>query len=71
MPLAYHSWEPTYFLLARLPVAPVNVQVAGTADYEGLAPLRRHDLYPLWLFPAAFHVQVAERTDVVDLDILL
>ena len=53
-------------VLARIPTAVVGVQVAGTTDHNGLAPSRRHDLYPLGLFPSAFHVQVAKRADVVD-----
>ena len=35
------------------------------ADHEGLALPRRHDLYPVGLFPLAFHVQVAKGADMV------
>ena len=38
----------------------MGFQVAGTADHEGLAFPRRHDLYPRGLGTSAFHVQVAE-----------
>ena len=39
------------------------------ADHKSLAPSRRHDLYPLGLFPLAFHVQVTKCADVVGQDI--
>ena len=60
--VVYHRRYTTSYSVAcaRLAVAAVGVQVAGTADHEGLAPPRRHDLYPLGLFPLAFHVQVAK-----------
>ncbi len=57
--------------LARLPVAPVNGQVTGTADHEGLASSGSHDLYPQGLGTSALHVQIAKCADVVDLNILL
>ena len=38
----------------------VDVHVTRPADHEGLAPPRRHDLYPRGLGTSAFHVQVAE-----------
>ena len=47
----------------------VDVHVTRSADHEGLAFSRRHDLYPLGLLPLAFHVQVAKCADMVDFDI--
>ena len=55
--------------LARIPVSAVGFQVAGTADHEGLAPPRCHNLYPQGLGTLAFHVQVAKGADMVDLDV--
>ena len=49
---------------SELPV--VDIHVARPADHEGYAFSRRHELYPLGLFPSAFHVQVAKRADVMD-----
>ena len=67
--LSRHPALQWLFLLARFPTAVVGVQMAGAADHEGLTPTGRHDLYPLWLFPLAFDVQVAKGADVVDFDI--
>ena len=67
--LDYHSWDTTYFCDCGLLVPSVDVLVTRLADHEGLAFSRRHDLYPLGLVTLAFHVQVAKRTDVVDLDV--
>ena len=65
------SWLGHYLpLLARITAPVVDVHVTRPADHEGLAFSRRHDLNPLGLFLLAFHVQVAKRTDVVDVDVL-
>ena len=58
-----------FFSDCGLLVPSVDVLVTRLADHEGLAFSRRHDLYPLGLVTLAFHVQVAKRTDVVDLDV--
>ena len=44
--------------------------MARPADHEGQPLSRCHDLYPPGLWPLAFHVQVAERADVVNVDVL-
>ena len=53
-------------LLLRIDSPVVDVHVTRPADRKGLAFPRRHELYPLGLFPLAFHVQVAKCADVVD-----
>ena len=58
-------------LLLRSEMPVVDVHVTRPADREGLAFSRRHELYPLGLFPLAFHVQVTKCADVMDLDIHL
>ena len=54
------------WLFLRITSPVVDVHVTRPASHEGQAFSRRHELYPPGLFPSAFHVQVAKRTDVMD-----
>ena len=56
-------------LRLRMTSPGVDVHVTCATDHEGLAFSRRHELYPLGLVTLAFHVQVAKRADVVDLNV--
>ena len=56
-------------LRLRIASARVDGRVATATDHEGLSPPGCHDLYPHGSFTLALDVQVAKRTDVMDLDV--
>jgi hypothetical protein len=49
----------------------VDIAVAFLADHECFALTGRHDLYPEGFLGLPFHPQILERSDVVDLDVLI
>ena len=53
--------------LAGLPVSPVNIQVAETANHKGPEP-RCQNLYPQGLGTSTLHIQFGYRADVVGWD---
>src|SRR4051812_5507100 len=49
----------------------MDIAVALLADDQRLALAGRHDLHPEGPLGSSFHLQILERSDVVDLDVLI
>ena len=68
--MGHHSPDTTYGCLRGFQLSSWAFRWTRPANHEGFAFSRRHDLYPLGLFPLAFHVQVTKCADVVGQDII-